>query len=95
MRSAVENLFAFLLGHAAEHAEHFALAGALELLQPVEDLLLGLIADAAGVVEDQRGFLGRFHLRIALLHQRADDLLRIVGIHLAAEGFDVESFPSH
>src|SRR5207302_10536890 len=42
MRSALEDLFAFLLRHAPEHAEDFALAGlALEVLQAIEDLLLG------------------------------------------------------
>ncbi len=54
MRRAFENLLAFLLGDAAEHGEDLALARfALEVLQAVEDLLLGFIADAAGVVEDQ------------------------------------------
>jgi hypothetical protein len=55
MRRALENLLAFLLRHAAQDTEDLALAGALELLQAVEDLLLGLIADAARVVEDQPG----------------------------------------
>ncbi len=37
-----------------------------------------------------RRFLGRFDLGVALLEQRADDFFRVVGVHLAAEGFDVE-----
>ena len=54
VRRALEDLLAFLLRHASQHAEDLALAGlALELLQAVEDLLLGLVADAAGVVEHQ------------------------------------------
>ena len=96
MRRAVEDLLAFLLRHAAEHAEDLALPGlALEVLQAVEDLLLGLVADAAGVVEHESGFFGRFHLRVALRQQRADDLFGVVGIHLAAKCFDVEGFPRH
>ena len=56
MGSALENLLAFLLRHAAQHAE--ALALFLQLLvvgQAVEDLLLGFVANGAGVVEDQPG----------------------------------------
>ena len=96
MRRALEDLLAFLLRHAAEHAENLALAGlALELLQAVEDLLLGLVADAAGVVENQVRRLRRLHLLIAFGHQRADHLFGVVRIHLAAECFDVEGFPGH
>src|SRR5690242_4921924 len=48
MRGALEDPLTFLLGHAAEDSKHFALAMFfLELLQPVKDLLLGFIADAA------------------------------------------------
>ena len=67
MRSALENLLAFLLRYASEHAENLALArSALELVEPVENLLLRLIADAAGVVEDQLGVCRLRNLRIAL-----------------------------
>jgi len=90
-----EDLFAFLLGDAAEHGKRFPLAMFfLELLQAVEHLLFRLIADAAGVVEDQLGFFGGFHLLVALMKQRADDLLRVVGVHLAPEGLDVEGLHS-
>jgi hypothetical protein len=60
---------------------------ALVFVQAVKDLLLGLVADGAGVVEDQAGFFFRLDLPVALLLQCADDLLRVMGIHLAAEGF--------
>ena len=53
---SLEDLFALLLGDATEHAE--ALAGFVQLLvvvEAVEDLLLGFVADGAGVVEDQAG----------------------------------------
>ena len=96
VRSAAEDLLAFLLGHAAQHAEDFALAGvALELPQAVEHLLLGFVANAARVVEHQVGVFGRFHLGVAAGHERADDLFGIVHVHLAAEGFEIEGFPRH
>jgi hypothetical protein len=66
----------------------------LELVEPMEHLLFGLIADATGVIKDQLGFLGGFNFLIALMEQRADDLLRIVGIHLAPKGLDVEGLHS-
>ncbi len=66
----------------------------LELLEPVKNLLLGFVADTAGVVEDQLRLFGRFHLLVALMEQRPDDLLRIVRVHLAPEGLDVEGLHS-
>ena len=96
MRRALENLLAFLLRHAPQHAEDLALARvALELLQAVEDLLLGLVADAARVVEHQLRILRRLHLRVAPGHERAGHLFGVVRVHLAAEGLDVEGFPRH
>ncbi len=63
VRRAVEDLFALLLCHAAQDAEDLALhAVALEVLQAVEYLLFGLIANTAGVVEYESGFVRRFHL---------------------------------
>src|SRR5207253_3645420 len=50
IRRPLENLFAFLLGHTAEHANDLSLAGiALEVLQPIEDFLLRLIPNAAPI----------------------------------------------
>ncbi len=95
VRRALEDFLAFLLRHAAQHAENLALAGALEMLQAVEYFLLGLIADAARVVENQPGVFGLRHLRVALFQQRADDFFGVVGIHLAAEGFEVEGLAGH
>jgi len=93
---AVEDLLAFLLGDAAQDAEDLVLhALALEVLQAAEDLLFGLIADAARVVEDESRVFRRGHLRIAFGQEGADDLFGVVGIHLAAEGFEVEGFPRH
>ena len=89
----LEDLFAFLLGDAAENGE--ALAGFVQLfvvVEAVEDLLLGFVADGAGVVEDQAGFFFGLDPAVALLLQCANDLFRVMGIHLAAEGFKVEGF---
>ncbi len=91
VRGALEDALAFLLRDAAEDAEDFAFAVfLLELLQAVEDFLFGLVADAAGVVEDQVGLLGFFDLGVAFREQRADHFFGIVRVHLAAERLDVE-----
>ena len=95
MRRALENFLAFLLCHASQYAEDLAFAGALEILQTVENLLLRLVANAAGIVEHQIGGFRRLHLVVALCQQGADDFFRVMRIHLATEGFDVEGFPRH
>ena len=56
----------------------------------MEDLLLGLIADRAGVIEDEVGIFFALDLAIALRDERAHDLFRVVEIHLAAKGLDVK-----
>ena len=93
MRRALEDFLALLLGHAADDGEDLALARfALEMLQAVEDLLLGFVADAAGVVENVMRRFDGFDLRVALVEQRADDFFGVMGIHLAAESFDDRRF---
>jgi hypothetical protein len=88
---AREDLFALLLSHAAQNGKALPfLVQLLEIGQPVEDLLLGLVADRAGVVNDQVGVLFALHLRVALRDERAHDLFGVVEIHLAAEGLDVK-----
>ena len=63
IRRALEDLLAFLLRHTAQHAEAFAgLVQLLVVVQAIEDFLLGFVADGAGVVEDQAGFLFGFDL---------------------------------
>ena len=53
MRRARENSLAFLLRYAAQHSESLALALKFaEIGETVEDLLLRLVSDRAGVVED-------------------------------------------
>ncbi len=88
---ALEDLFALLLGDAAEHGEALPfLVQLLEIVQAMEDLLLGLVADRAGVVDDEVGILFALHLRVAFGDERAHDLFGVVEIHLAAEGLDVK-----
>ncbi len=96
VRGALEDLLAFLLGHASQHGEELPLARlAFELLQPAEDFLLGFVPNAARIVEHQPGILGPRDLRITPREKRADHLFGIVRVHLAAEGFNVEGFPRH
>src|ERR1017187_4894809 len=88
---ALEDLFALLLSHAAKNGEALPfLVQLLEIRQPVEDLLLRLIADRAGVVNDEVGVLFALHLRITLGDERSHNLFGVVEVHLAAEGFDVK-----
>ena len=92
VRRFFENLVAFLLGHAAEHAKSLALL--LEFLvigQAMENFLLSFITNGASVVEHQPGFFDGGDLAVSLRNQRADDLFGVVGIHLAAESLEVES----
>src|SRR6185437_2321253 len=56
-------------------------------------LLLRFVPDGAGVVEHQPGFFDGLDLAVALGNESADNLLRIVCVHLATEGFQVERLP--
>jgi hypothetical protein len=64
----------------------------LVVVEAVEDLLLGFVADGAGVVEDQAGIFFRLHLPVTLMLQCANHLFGVMGIHLAAEGLKIEGF---
>ena len=91
VRSAVEDLFPFLLGDAPENAEDLSLLLIfLVVREPVKDLLLGFVTNRAGIVEDQVGFLHGLYLAIAFGDERADDLFRVMHVHLAAEGLEVK-----
>ncbi len=90
---AVEDFFAFLLGDTAEDGE--ALPFPRELLvvvESVEDLLLGFVADGAGVVEEQVCVQLSLDLGVSLLFEGADDLFGVMCVHLAAEGLEIECF---
>ena len=91
IRSPLEDLFAFLLRYATEHAKALSLfVEGLVVVQAIEDLLLRLIADGAGVVQNQRRVDFGLHLAIAFLHQRPNDFFRVMGVHLASESFNVK-----
>src|SRR5215472_221135 len=91
MGRPLENLFAFLLRNAAQHRELLALRlELLVILKAMKDFLFGLVADRTGVVEHQVGFFDGLHLPVALPYESADDLLRVVHVHLASEGLKVE-----
>ena len=80
MRRFFENPLAFLLSHASNYSEGFALAVfSLELLQAGENLLFGFVADAAGIVEDQFRLLGRFGGSALMKSVPAPRLLSIFG----------------
>ncbi len=87
IRRPLEDLFALLLRHAAQHGE--ALAEVLlsfVVVEAVKDPLLRLVADGAGVVKDQPGVFFRLHLAVTLLKECANHLFGVMGVHLAAEG---------
>jgi hypothetical protein len=80
------------LRHAAHHAEHNLRSLHLErteLAQLGEDLVLGLLADRAGVHEDEIGVGGVLGQLVALLAKQAGHPLRVVLVHLTAVGDDV------
>ena len=86
-----EDALAFLLGDAAEDGELFAFAlESLVLVEAMEDLLLGFVADGTGVVEDQAGVGFVLDAGIALVLEGADDFFGVMGVHLAAKGLDIE-----
>ncbi len=54
------------------------------------DLLLGVLADRAGVEQDHVGVGGGVGQDVALPLERADDQLAVEHVHLAADGLDVD-----
>ena len=91
IRCPFEDLFAFLLRHATEHAKALPLfVQGLVIVQAIEHLLLRLIADGAGVVQNQRRIDFGLDLAVTFLHQSPNDFFRVMGIHLAAESFNVK-----
>ena len=96
---AVRALDQFLLeafGHAADDAHdepRFGPAVAFHLGQAPPDTLLGIVADRAGVDQDDIGQADILGVDVSLpLHQGNHDF-RVADIHLAAVGFD-EKFAS-
>ena len=91
MRSAFEDLRAFLLSNAAQYAETLAFCvKLLEVGKPMKHFLLGFVADGACVVKHKGGILDAFDLPIALPEECSDDFFGIVDVHLAAERLQVK-----
>ncbi len=89
---AADQLLVFLR-HAAEHAYNLRRMLPLVLPQPAEravDLVLGVLANAAGVEKDDVGAFGLVRQLISLAAQTAHHQLAVEHVHLAADGFDVK-----
>ena len=94
IRRAFDDFGPFLAGHATAHANQHALGfQVLDAAQIAEHFLLCPFAHRAGVEQDQIGLvhvLGRF-IALGGLHH-IGHLVRVVLVHLAAEGFDKDFF---
>jgi len=91
IRRALEDSLPFLLRHTAQDNESFTRSMQfLVIVQPIEDFLFRLVADGAGVVQDQVGGSLGIYLGIALMTQSADDFLRVMYVHLAAESLEIK-----
>ena len=96
---AAENFFALGLRDAARDCDRHAAAGergfVFYFAQAAEfgiDLVRRLFADVTGIQHHEIGVLGAIGLDIALRRQRVRHTMRIVDVHLAAVGFDID-FP--
>ena len=95
-RRSLDQLLAQAFGHAADDAHdktRIRAPVAFHLGQTAPDALLGVVADRAGVDQDDIGLADAVRIDIAFaLHERNDDL-RVADVHLAAVGLD-EKFAS-
>ena len=60
----------------------------LHLGQPAPDALLGVVADRAGVYQDDVRLGDPLRIDIPFALHEGDDDLRVADVHLAAVGFD-------
>ena len=93
-RELREHLVLHRLRPAAADADHALGIAALErprLVQVRDEALVGLLADRAGVEEDQVRVLALRHLGVAERLEHALHALGVVLVHLAPEGGDVEA----
>uniref|UniRef100_A0A0R3QG56 Phenol hydroxylase n=1 Tax=Brugia timori TaxID=42155 RepID=A0A0R3QG56_9BILA len=88
---------ALLAGHAAADADlHAARLQVLDAAQVGEHLLLCLLAHRAGVEQDQVGLVDVLRRLVALGRvEHVGHLVRVVLVHLAAEGFDEDFLGGH
>jgi len=94
IRRAFDDGVALLAGHAAADADQHALFfQVLDATEVAEHLFLRLFAHRAGVEQDQVGLV---HIAGRLVPlggvQHVGHLVRVVLVHLAAEGFDKDFF---
>ncbi len=90
-RRAREDLGAFGLRHAARDRDAQIGTLGLERAQPADvgiDLFGRLLADVAGVEDDEVGILGALGRAITLRRERLSHALGIIDVHLAAVGLD-------
>ncbi len=99
-RRAAHDLGALGLGDAADDGDDRLVAGGralvLQLADAAEvriDLLGRLLADMAGVEDDEIGILDGVGFGIALRRERLGHALGIIDVHLAAEGADEDLRP--
>ena len=88
----LEDALALRLGVAAADGDHAVGIAALAGDRVAEvrgELRVGLLADRAGVEDDDVGVVGRRRLAEPELLEQALDPLGVVGVHLAAERGDV------
>src|SRR5215218_911111 len=93
-RELAEDLVLDALGPAAADADHalgVALLERLRLVQVGDEPRVRLLADRAGVEEDQISVLAGGRLRVAERLEHALHALGVVLVHLAPEGGDVEA----
>ena len=91
-RVELEDPLALRLGVAAADGDHAVGVVALARRRLAEvrgELRVGLLADRAGVEDDDVGLLGARRLAEPELLEHALDALGVVSVHLAAEGRDV------
>ena len=94
VRRPLEDQLLILLCHAAQHADDLmrvAIFGVLQPSQGAVDFVFGMLPHAAGVEQDRVGLGGRVDQFVALLAQRRHHQLAIEHVHLAADGFDVQT----
>ena len=94
-RRAFENSFAFLLCEAAGHTDFHLAAFVLQktkLAEAGEDFLLGLVANRAGVEEDDVRFFLIIDAAISAQLETAAQSLAVEIVHLTAPSFDEEGF---
>ena len=85
-----EQLGTKALCHAPRDTEHgIAPHESLELTQSPEDALFGMLADRAGIHQDDVGAVRTVYRRIAVGHQGAEHDLGVAGVHLTAICLDV------